>query len=67
MLGSNEMIDFETYPIKAELFLGRPVCHSMKLRNLVNELKKSRIKSENGKTLDVYEFKKIFLFAFKFL
>lgn len=54
MLGSNEMIDFETYPIKAELFLGRPVCHSMKLRNLVNELKKSRIKSENGKTLDVY-------------
>lgn len=54
MVGSNEMIDLEAYPIKAELFIGRPVCHSMKLRNLVNELKKSRIKRENGKALDVY-------------
>lgn len=66
MVGSNEMIDLEAYPIKPELFLSRPVCYSIKLRDLVNESKKSKMKDKNGKTLDVYCFKKIFLFAFTF-
>lgn len=52
-LGCNEIINLETYCIKIQISLSKPVCHSLKLRNLISETNKSRMKSENDKKLKV--------------